>query len=248
MPYRPLHSDPETLRRERPWVFASAATLAAVAGFVNVCVLGFFLVPVSHMTGAVSRLSIDAAAGDFTDLRLVLSIGGGFLAGAVLSGVLIGGRKFTPGHRYSVALVAEGCLLAFATYLLVRGNRAGVPLAAMACGVQNAFGSSYYGLVIRTTHVSGIVTDIGVMLGHWLRHRRVRAWKLLLLVTILLSFFAGGVLGAFGLRVLGAGALALPATACFAMSAGYYVWFRRHAAATRTAAPADEAPADEAPG
>lgn len=62
MPHRRPLSDKEALRRERPWVFAGGATLAGVAGFINVCLLGFFHVPVSRMSGAVSRLGGDVAS------------------------------------------------------------------------------------------------------------------------------------------------------------------------------------------
>ena len=209
-------------------VFAGAISLAAVAGYTNVVVLGFFQTPVSHMTGAVSRLSVDLARADRVDLQVVLSIVAGFLLGAVVSGVVIGGRKVRPGRRYGVALVLEGAALGLAATLLSAGSAAGVTLAAMACGIQNAMASSYYGLVIRTTHVTGIVTDIGVMLGHWLRHRRLHSWKLLLLSGILSGFFAGGILGALAAVRLGTRALAPASLACLLAGAGYFAW--RHTA------------------
>lgn len=227
MPYVPPRSFDRTLRRDRPWVFAGGAVLAAVAGFVNVCLLSFFTVPVSHMTGAVSRLSIDFESGNIVDLHLVLAIVGGFLLGAVVSGVLIGSERLMPGRRYGVALVFEGVLLSAATFLLMQANATGVVLAAMACGVQNAMASSYYGLVVRTTHVTGIVTDIGVMIGHWLRHRRVHAWKLALLTSLLVSFFGGGFVAALALDRFRMGALAIPSVGCLVAGVTYYVW-RHH--------------------
>ncbi len=229
----PYHA-PAPVRRLAPqarrWVFAGAVSLAALAGFVNVVVLGFFHVPVSHMTGAVSRLSTDVALADRADLRVILSIVGGFFAGAVLSGILIGGRRLRPGRRYGGVLLLEGAALAVATLLLQRGHASGVTLAAAACGLQNAMASSYYGLVIRTTHVTGIVTDLGVMLGHWLRHRRVPAWKALLLLSILAGFFGGGVLGAVAYAGIGTLALGLAATGCVVAGAGYILWRHRRAA------------------
>jgi uncharacterized membrane protein YoaK (UPF0700 family) len=229
MPYRSPGAPRRPAPRERPWVFAGAIALAGVAGFVNVVVLGYFHVPVSHMSGAVSRLSVDVAAADAADLRVVLSIVGGFLLGAVVSGVIIGGRKLVPGRRYGVALLVEGGLLALSTALLRGGNAAGITLAATACGVQNAMASSYYGLVIRTTHVTGIVTDLGVMVGHWLRHRRIPAWKLLLLLSILVGFFGGGVAGALAYRQVGVLALAMASAGCLAAGGVYLAW--RHALA-----------------
>ena len=225
MPYRrsrvPRRAEPS----ERALVFAGAMSLAGLAGFVNVVVLGFFHVPVSHMSGAVSRLSIDLATRNLADLRVVLSIVAGFLAGAMVSGMVIGGRKLRPGRRYGVALLIEGGLLGAAVALLRGGNALGVALAATACGIQNAMASSYYGLVIRTTHVTGIVTDLGVMMGHWIRHRRVPAWKALLLVSILGGFFAGGVAGALALGRFGVGALAFASAGCVTAGTAYFAWW-----------------------
>src|SRR5687767_10762060 len=104
MPYPSSRQFQRAAREAQPWVFIGATSLAAVAGFVNVFVLGFFHVPVSHMTGAVSRLSIDLQSGDSSDLQLIAAILSGFLAGALISGVLIGRRRVSPGANYAYAL------------------------------------------------------------------------------------------------------------------------------------------------
>jgi len=225
MPYRRPRIPHRAAPSERRLVFAGAVSLAGLAGFINVVVLGFFHVPVSHMSGAVSRLSIDVATRNLADLRVVVSIVGGFLVGAMVSGMVIGGRKLRPGRRYGVALLIEGGVLAVAVALLRGGNALGVTLAATACGIQNAMASSYYGLVIRTTHVTGIVTDLGVMMGHWIRHRRVPTWKLLLMLSILVGFFGGGVAGALAFAWLGVTALALASAACVVAGGAYYAWW-----------------------
>ncbi len=212
---------------ERRWVFAGAAALAGTAGYVNVLVLHFFHVPVSHMTGAVSRIGIDFAVADLSDLLLLAGIVFGFLTGATLSGLIIGSADLRPGRRYGVALMLEGALLAAAAVLIQRGHSLGVPLAACACGVQNAMASSYYGLVIRTTHVTGIVTDIGILLGHWLRERRVEPWKLSLLTTLFTGFLLGGFVATFAFSAWGLGALNIAAGGCLFFGAGYFMWRRR---------------------
>jgi len=232
MPYQITGAMRRPEPHERPFVFAGAVSLAGLAGFINVVVLGFFHVPVSHMSGAVSRLSTDVALANRGDLREILSIVLGFLAGATFSGALIGGRRLLPGRRYGVALLVEGVVLALATMLLGRGAAAGVTLAAVACGVQNAMASSYYGLVLRTTHVTGIVTDLGVMIGQWLRHRRFKPWKFFLLLSILLGFFTGGVVGALAFARVGVLALGLASAGCIFAGVAYIIW--RHAKAAPT--------------
>lgn len=216
---------------ERAWVFTGGFFLAGIAGFVNICLLGYFEVPVSHMTGAVARLSRDVDARDAVDLLFILYIVAGFLAGAVLSGILIGGKRLIPGRRYGITLVIEGLLIGASAWLLAQNEPMGVPLAAMACGVQNAMASSYYGMIIRTTHMTGIITDIGIMIGHWIRHREFRFLRIMLLIFILAGFFTGGVAGALGYRVGGMEALYVPAASCILAGIGYFIW--RHTGLVR---------------
>ena len=222
MPYtRDEHGKRIRGRAGELWVFVGAGLLAAIAGYVNVVMLGFFAVPVSHMSGAVSRLSGDIALMDMADLILISGIVAGFLAGAMLSGILIGAATLRAGRRYGGVLMLQGVMLAAATWLALDGISLAVPLAAMACGLQNAMASSYRGLVLRTTHVTGVVTDIGVLIGQRLRQKKIRIWKLWLLLTLLLSFFAGGVAGALMLQAIGMQALAIAALVCFAVGAVY---------------------------
>jgi uncharacterized membrane protein YoaK (UPF0700 family) len=114
-----------------------------------------------------------------------------------------------------------------ATGLLLRKSPGGPMLAAAACGLQNAMSSSYCGLMIRTTHVSGVVTDLGVMLGHWLRHRRIVMWKLKFLVALLSSFGSGGFVGAFLDLIYGPICLLLPAISCIVAGAIFFAMIRR---------------------
>jgi len=227
MPYSP-YSENKNLFRERPWVFVFGGLLSSVAGFVNVVLLGIYHVPVSHMSGAVSRLAIDVTTVNRADLRGALAIFIGFLCGAILSGLIVGATQVRPGRRYGITMMLEGLLLTTSAILLLCQKRSGIPVAAMACGLQNAMASSYYGLIIRTTHVSGMVTDIGVLLGQLIRYRRLEVWKLLLLMMLLGGFFAGGLIGGLAFAKIGTPALFLAASGCLAGGLCYYVWRRRH--------------------
>jgi uncharacterized membrane protein YoaK (UPF0700 family) len=110
-------------------------------------------------------------------------------------------------------MIVEGCLLGAATYLFMQQHRLALPTVAMACGLQNAMSSSYCGLMIRTTHVTGMMTDIGVMIGHWIRHRQIEGWKLRFLIMVVTAFGFGCWLGQIADTRFGAAVLALPAVA-----------------------------------
>ena len=209
---------PQVIRHLAP----GALALAGTAGYINSVVLGFFHTPVSHMTGAVSHLGLDLAAGQFGDSQASLMIIGGYLAGALLAGLMVGARKLVPSRRYGFALFMEGLLLAVAAALFSVRHRLGLPVVALACGLQNAMSSSYCGLAIRTTHVTGLVTDVGEMLGHWVRHREVDWFKLRFLVALFLAFGVGGFIGAFADQRFGVRALLPAAVGCSV--AGIALW------------------------
>jgi uncharacterized membrane protein YoaK (UPF0700 family) len=74
----------------------------------------------------------------------------------------------------------------------------GIYLASCACGLQNAMASTYSGSAVRTTHVSGMFTDLGIYLGHALRGIPVDMRRLRLCIIIISAFLCGGIAGAMG--------------------------------------------------
>jgi uncharacterized membrane protein YoaK (UPF0700 family) len=78
-------------------------------------------------------------------------------------------------------------------------------------GLQNAIITKLSNVVIRTTHVTGMVTDIGIALGRivssWSRRAAVdltpELATLRLLTSLIVLFFVGGVTGALGFKHAG---------------------------------------------
>ena len=98
-------------------------------------------------------------------------------------------------------------------------NHVFVAVLCFTMGLQNAIITKISAAQIRTTHVTGMVTDIGIELGKLVyRNRRrgeppVRAdlGKLGMLAGLVGLFFAGGMLGAAGYLTLGFPVLIAPA-------------------------------------
>lgn len=212
---------------QRRLVTVGAALLAATAGFSNAVVLRLTGMPVSHLTGNTTRITIDTAMGDAHDLEAVLVIMLSFMIGASIAAAITGTSKVLPGRRYSAVLALEGMVLLAAATVLVRHGRAALPLAALACGMQNGMANGFFGTVIRTTHLTGIFTDIGVMVGHWVRRHRFPPWRFALLGSIAVAFIVGGILGAVIAGVLGPAALYLPAASCLVGAGGFALWLAR---------------------
>lgn len=192
-------------------VLAGGVLLAACAGWVNAAALALGMLALTHLTGSLSRLSADLGRGDAHDASIVLPVVVAFILGAAISGMIVGRPSLRIGRHYGRALLLEAALLAVATLLLLRGQALGLMLAACAAGLQNGLAATTAGTIVRTTHVTGIATDLGFMLGRWIRERHVEPWPFLLLSSLLVAFFAGGTLGVLAADRLGAHALWFPA-------------------------------------
>lgn len=148
-----------------------------------------------------------------------------WVAGMVnVIGFIVQNSTLQLGRRYGVALLLASVLLSLAVFLLKRNSVGGLYAASCACGLQNAMVSTYSGAVVRTTHVSGMFTDLGISLGHALRGIPVDARRLRLCVTIISAFLCGGVAGAVGFHHLGYEALFIPAGLMAATSVAYAVY------------------------
>lgn len=212
------------------WITIGALCLAGGAGCINaVGFLGARHQGLSHMSGTVTTLGIGVGSWDGTLARQATVVLGSFLLGCVASGMIIRQGTLKLGRRYGVALAVESTLLFCSTWCFRPGAEdTGDYLAAMACGLQNAMVTGYSGSVIRTTHVSGIVTDLGIAGGLFARRETVD-WRRIRLYLVLLSgFLAGGVLGAVAFRRHGYDTLLIPAVLTGATGLGYAVY--RHLA------------------
>jgi uncharacterized membrane protein YoaK (UPF0700 family) len=178
------------------WILIGGFVLAAVAGLVNAIGLLGLQHPISHVTGNASLFATSLVRGDYDELRVTGLLAAMFLAGAVIGGFVIQQSTARLGRRYGAALTIESALLFAAAFYLGRGTDSGMYLAAVACGLQNALVTTYSGAIVRTTHMTGVTTDIGIAIGHLLRGVSVAPRYFLLLGALLSGFVGGGILGA----------------------------------------------------
>lgn len=195
------------------WIWFGGGCLALIAGAVNaIGLLGFQHQAVSHMTGIVSLMGVSLsqqAWGKALHGSLTLIA---FFSGAVLSNLIIKESTLQFGRHYGVALLVESLLLWGSIPFLIHQWPWGDYLISMACGLQNAMATTYSGAIIRTTHMTGVVTDLGILIGQWLRHQLRDYRKLRLYLTLLFGFTLGSFLGSLCFYRLGYYAMLLPAT------------------------------------
>jgi len=207
------------------WVWVGAAALSCVAGIVNVVgYLGFQHQAITHLTGNTTLLGAGLVAGDSNAALQLSGVILAFVAGAALSGLIIQDSTLQVGRRYGVVLSIEALMLLMAVPLFQRSHMAGPLVAAMACGLQNAMATTYSGAVVRTSHVSGMFTDLGIMLGHALRGMPLAQRRLALSVLVISCFFFGGLLGAVLFASYEYRALYLPAAVTGITGVAYFVY------------------------
>lgn len=204
-----------------------AITLAWIAGYTNIITILTCGTVTSHVSGTTSNLGREVAERSWSLAGFSLFLLTTFLVGAMISGLSTEfGRRRLWESIYVLPMAIEALFLAaFAFGLEVHAHRviengSGLylmtGLACMAMGLQNATITRISSGVVRTTHVTGVLTDLGlelVQFFYWLRdrsrphppgsstslirslHTHPTARRLALLASILGSFALGACLG-----------------------------------------------------
>ncbi len=210
------------LRQLPRWAWIGGGVLAFIAGIVNAAgYMGFRHQSITNLTGSTSLLGVALGTADSAEAwHWGLSISA-FLIGAILSGVIVQQRTLKLGRRYGVALALESLLLFAAVPLLDAGSSVGLYLAAMGAGLQNGMASTYSGMVFRTTHVSGMFTDLGIYIGERLRGLEVDTLRIRVCVLVIATFTIGSASGALLFSTLGERTLLIPAVLTGLCGVGY---------------------------
>jgi len=191
----------------------------------------------SHMTGILSSTADALVVG-----KVGLLVGGlfsllAFIAGAITSTMQISWARRTQLHaEHAWSLVMEATLLVVAGFygeLLVDDEQILVPaiilLLCFTMGIQNAIIVKISSTEVRTTHMTGIVTDLGIELGrlfYWNRNKDITKTlsvladrtKLKVRLQMIVSFLTGAVCGAHAFASMGFAASILFATLLYAVA------------------------------
>ncbi|HEY6878941.1 MAG TPA: YoaK family protein, partial [Polyangiales bacterium] len=188
------------------------------------------------------RLGYDLAHADAPGALGALWLIVGFFVGSFGASLVIEGSTAQTPQAYGFALMLQGLLLS--GYVVVQGLAGSDPVGldargAILCaamGMQNSLVTRLSGAVVRTTHLTGIMTDLGIEAARWYRWHRERIGlplllrgrsrplkpakqQALLLLTIMAAFFTGTLTGSVLTLYARFWAMALPAAATLALSA-----------------------------
>ncbi len=166
--------------------------LSTLAGAVNMTTLWLVATPSTHMTGNLSQLVLALVRGDGeATSRLALTLLA-FIAGGILSGLLFSDKSFRLANRYGLLLIGFGLLLGL-SYAL-NWQASWLYLLAFGIGTQNGMFIYYRGMIVRSSHFSGYLTDTGFALGRYLRGYKEDGHKIIFYMASIACFLVGGLL------------------------------------------------------
>ena len=200
--------------------------LSFVAGYINAG--GFLAIGryTSHMSGIISGGGDDVALNQWGSVLAGLSLLAAFILGSTATSVMVNwGRRREIHARFALPLLVEALVIFAFGFMssasLESSNLLTVPsIALMLCfvmGLQNAIITKISKAEIRTTHMTGVVTDIGIELGrlfYWNQSKSAddihvvvaNRQKLKAHLLILTMFLVGAILGALSFKGFGFGA------------------------------------------
>jgi uncharacterized membrane protein YoaK (UPF0700 family) len=209
-----------------------AILLCLNAGFINAAGLFAFQVLTTNVTGHAALLAVSIASSNLRSVSMAALWLFLFLLGAFSTGLIIAkvGRDKSAAYAVPI-LVIMAIVLSVALFghtydqLLDQTEYfAGALLFSM--GMQNALVSVISGSLVRTTHLTGMFTDLGIDLSQWLLAHDTDGVKkrILLRVTIISFFLLGGIVGGLVFIRLGFHAFFVPAA--ILLIALFYDYFR----------------------
>ncbi len=209
----------QTFEQNKNWIYRAVILLSINGGFVNsITFESFFHNPVGYVTGNITFAASYLASMQIFNFIDVIGAIGAFLLGAVLSGLIIPYNYYHRDSRYNFAFTIEACLLFLGMFGLILQIPTSKYLLAVALGLQNGCTTHYGKSMIRTTHMTGTTTDLGIMIAHKLiRRYDVPMWRLLIRLFLLLGFFAGSIFGIIAYRIIGYYGLIISIITCIIM-------------------------------
>ncbi|MFK8269932.1 YoaK family protein [Capnocytophaga stomatis] len=187
-----------------------AVVLSFVAGIVNVVGFLFLGKLTTNVTGHFALFIYDVSIMEFWKGTIYFLYIFSFLVGSFTSGWLIETANHYKKHNIFVIPTLVECFLLF-TAMVLNHFFTDFPTDITACillfamGVQNSFVTKISNSIVRTTHLTGLFTDLGIELSQWvyLKKNNLKTQldkvksNIKLRLFIIIFFFLGGLSGGF---------------------------------------------------
>ena len=180
-----------------------ASILSFVAGIVNIVGLLSVNVLTTNVTGHFAFFSRTFVSEEFSNAVIYLWFLLSFLTGAFCSNLISETIvRIRENLSYVVPILLEIILLVLVATLHFNKPDVLACILLFAMGLQNALVTRVSQSVVRTTHLTGIFTDLGIELSQLLFYKTANEnftlkRSIYLKLAIIACFFAGGIVGGF---------------------------------------------------
>ncbi|MBB6112305.1 Uncharacterized membrane protein YoaK, UPF0700 family [Mucilaginibacter lappiensis] len=186
-----------------------ASSTAFVSGVTNVAGMIAFLAFTSNITGHVANLAKHIVEQNWAEMVVFIIWLMMFFAGAFISNFIVHSLEHKSRYRaHSIPIIIEIILLLFVAiyghnfYQETETEREiviGVIIFSM--GLQNSLVSTISGGLIKSTHLTGLFTDLGGDVSEWFHPNTAKTEttrnKIYVRLTVLGFYFFGGIMGGF---------------------------------------------------
>lgn len=185
------------------------ALTAFSAGMVNVTSVIIFFAFTSNVTGHYAILAEEIAKGNWYEALIVFTWIFMFFIGNFTSNlIIINFNKANPYAAHATPLILEiVCLFTVGTYgyfhyqETLQETEIMIGIMLFAMGIQNGLTASISSFSIKTTHLTGLTTDLGILAAMFTKakYRKNKAFiaKKKILLSIVTSYLTGGILAGF---------------------------------------------------
>lgn len=187
--------------------------LIFIAGALNAGGFYIFNQYTSHMTGLLSSASDNVAIMKYTDAIFLIFYIFCFILGAGVTTIfVIKAREHKLHSQYAIPLLFESIILIIIFFLLSNFDVKNIPTSIMLStlcfimGLQNALITKTSRATIRTTHITGMATDLGIEMGKVLLRKKnisTESTFAKVHIVLILMFFLGGLVGAVSFKFIG---------------------------------------------
>jgi len=202
--------------------------MCGMAGYLNAITFLQLGMTSMHVTGLMTRTSSSFVTGElmlFMSLAVQLVV---FVLGSTIASVMVGGeQKFKGGQHHTKVLCLIASIVSISAALSTGNALLASSMITLCAGMQNGMTTFYSGAVVRSTHITGTLTDMGTETAQILMGRSTNPWKLQVLSAFALFYFLGGNLGSvLATQISTTYALGLAAAGYAVMAGGNFLFHK----------------------
>jgi len=182
--------------------FAWIGSLTFLAGAINICALVLFGISITHYTGNISHAAVALGSGQLFILGKLLAYIILFFLGSVIARFLFHRNESDLCKNHGLMPILFGISL-LVIYKGFNSKAATLSVLALGMGIQNGTCIRINSVLVRTTHMTGYITDaayslVAIIKGDW-----EQLWKLRFYGISIFLYFIGGIISFIAIHKIG---------------------------------------------